>query len=110
VGHAMTTAIDRHSCGFPWCTGTMWDDEHYAAEYTPATGQRVSCEDLTVGVVLAYDEAEDSGPRILLHISSLSGEVDTDAGPSPDEACAIAAKLIEAADEVDGWAAGNGNK
>ena len=62
-------------------------------------------EDVTVGVVRAYDEAEDVEPRILLNISSLNGEVDTDAGPSAAEARAIAANLIEAADELDRWTA-----
>ena len=81
----------------------MWDDNHYGALYTPATGHRVRSEDVTVGVVLAYNETDDAGPRILLHISSLCGVVDTDAGPSAAEARAIAAKLIEAADEVDRW-------
>jgi hypothetical protein len=58
-----------------------------------------------VGVVLAYDEDEHPGPRILLHVSSLSGEVDTDAGPSPAETREIAAKLIPAADHLDNWTA-----
>ena len=46
---------------------------------------------------------EDTKPNIFLHITSLSGEVDTDAGPSAAEAREIAAKLIEAADELDRW-------
>jgi hypothetical protein len=52
--------------------------------------------------VLTYEPVEDAAPMILLHLSSLSGEVDTDASPTPAEARAIAAKLIEAADEIEG--------
>ena len=46
-------------------------------------------------------------PKIFLHISSLSGEVDQDAGPSAAEAREIAAKLIQSADEVDRWVTGD---
>jgi hypothetical protein len=99
----MTTSIDRHNCGLSWCRSAESATEHYGADYTPATGHLVSVEDLTVGVILTYDAAEDTTPNILLHITSLGGEIDADAGPSPDEARAIAAKLLEAADAVDRW-------
>jgi hypothetical protein len=38
VGDAMTATTERHACGFPWCIGTMWADEHYGAEYTRQRG------------------------------------------------------------------------
>ena len=103
-------------------TPVLWNDKHrvlQAARHTltaraaSVRGRNAALqgaregtnEDVTVGVVRAYDEAEDVEPRILLNISSLSGEVDTDAGPSAAEARAIAANLIEAADELDRWTA-----
>jgi hypothetical protein len=54
--------------------------------------------------VLVYDEAKDTKPTILLHFQAPEGETDQDAGPTAEEARWLAAKLIEAADAVDGWA------
>lgn len=99
----MTTATQTHNCGIPWCVSAPESTEHYGADYTPATGHPVCREDLTVGVVLVYDEAEVTKPTILLHIQAPEGETDQDAGPTAEEARWLAAKLIEAADTVDQW-------
>jgi hypothetical protein len=54
--------------------------------------------------VVALPPRADTKPKILLHIQAPEGETDQDAGPTPKEARWLAAKLIEAADEVDRWA------
>lgn len=96
--------LAEHSCDYPWCTGTIWHQSHYGSRDTFVTGRSHDVVDaLAVGVVVTYDELEDSRPRILLHIGSEIGDVDTDASPTATEARRIAINLLQAADALDQW-------
>jgi hypothetical protein len=98
--------IDEHHCSFPGCTGTIWRESHVLDNTTATTGRRDDVLDgLAATVMATYDEREDVGPRILLHLGSESGQVDVDVSPTPAEARRIAIKLLEAADAHDSWTA-----
>lgn len=98
--------IDRaeYTCGYSWCSGTISRYNHHGSQDTFITGRRGDVVDATaVGVHVAYDETEDSRPRILLHIGSFIADIDTDCSPTAAQARRIAIHLLEAADALDDW-------